>query len=63
MLTKVDPYGDLVLASSEMEQLADELRSLDVEARMPARRIVEALLDLAARCAVDPTTELHFVGD
>lgn len=63
MLAKVDPYGDLVLTSSEMEQLIDELRSSDIPRHGAASRVVHETLELAARGAVEPATELHFVGD
>ncbi|GAA1409484.1 hypothetical protein [Oerskovia paurometabola] len=63
MLAKVDPYGDLVLTSSEMEQLIDELRSSDIPRHGAAGRVVHETLELAARGAVEPATELHFVGD
>ncbi|MFF3063697.1 hypothetical protein ACFVQ3_03990 [Oerskovia sp. NPDC057915] len=63
MLTKIDPYGDLVLTSSEMEQLIAELRSLDGGTHGQASGIVAEVRELAARCAADRARELHFVGD
>ncbi|RXR24844.1 hypothetical protein EQW78_07040 [Oerskovia turbata] len=63
MLAKIDPYGDLVLTSSEMKRLIDELGSLDAGPHGAARRIIDETLELASRCAVDPATEVHFVGD
>ena len=49
MLAKVDQYGDLVLTSSEMEQLIDELRSLDIPQHGAASRVAHETLELAAR--------------
>lgn len=63
MLAKIDPYGDLVLTSSEMEQLIDELRASGAGPHETARRIIDETLELASRCAADPTTELWFAGD
>ncbi|GAA3227229.1 hypothetical protein ACFP63_13590 [Oerskovia jenensis] len=63
MLAKIDPYGDLVLTSSEMEQLIDELRPSDAGPHGAACRIIDETLELASRCAADPTTELWFAGD
>ena len=62
-MAKIDPYGDLVLTSSEMEQLIDELRSSDIPRHGAASRVAHETLELAARCAVARATELHFVGD
>jgi hypothetical protein len=63
MLAKIDPYGDLVLTSSEMEQLIDELRCADMAPHGAACRVVDEVLELAARCAADPTTAPWFAGD
>ncbi|MEK8228996.1 hypothetical protein NKG05_28125 [Oerskovia sp. M15] len=63
MLAKITPYRDLMLTSSEMEQLVAELRSLDVSASGSAVRIVDEVVALAERCAADATTELHFICD
>ncbi|MNW64898.1 hypothetical protein D3C74_432260 [compost metagenome] len=63
MLAKIDPYGDLVLTSSEVDQLVAELRSVDGAASGAAARIVDEVVGLAERCAVDATTELHLIGD
>ena len=49
MLAKVDPYGDLVLTSSEMEQLIDELRSMDIPQHGAASRVAHETLELATR--------------
>lgn len=63
LLAKIDPYGDLVLTSAEMEQLLAELRSLDGATSGTAARIVDEVVGLAERCTVDATTELHLIGD
>lgn len=63
LLAKIDPYGDLVLTSSEADQLVAELRSVDGAASGAAARIVDEVVGLAERCATDVTTELHLIGD
>jgi hypothetical protein len=63
LLAKIDPHGDLVLTSSEVDQLVAELRSLDGTASGAAARIVDEVVGLAERCAADATTELHLIGD
>jgi hypothetical protein len=60
MLTKIDPWGDLVLTSVEMGQFIDELRA--ASSGGDAGALVDQILELAARCAVDRTNELHFIG-
>ncbi len=60
MLTRVQPYGSLVLLSEEMEQFVEELRAT---AGLDRQGFLEPILGLAERCALDPTTELHLDGD
>jgi hypothetical protein len=63
MLSRADPYGDLVLTPAEMEQFIEEAQALlagaDEAFADPLRRV----LALARRCREDPRTELHLQGD
>ncbi|WP_405063900.1 hypothetical protein OG474_20265 [Kribbella sp. NBC_01505] len=60
MLGRVDPYGDLVLTTSEMPQFLAELAA--EHAREP-QELLTGIRQLAERCAAEPGTELHLVGD
>ena len=60
MLSRVDPYGDLVLSPAEMGQFIAEAESLAVGA---GAGLIRQVLDLARRCRDMPGTELHLQGD
>lgn len=61
MLSRVDPVGSLVLTPAEMDQLVAELTELASVSGSPG--FLTEILDLAAKCASDPATELHLDGD
>ena len=63
MLARVDPYGDVVLSSSEMEQLLDELRILMDRSSPPDAVVLGAVVALAERCRRELGAELRFEGD
>ena len=64
MLRRVDPYGDLILTPSEMPQLLAELdEELRTAGTAPDRAFLTDARRLAERCAREPSTELHLVGD
>lgn len=64
LLGRVDPYGDLVLTAVEMSQLVAELdQELAGALTIAEREVLSAVRRLAERCATDPSTELHLVGD
>jgi hypothetical protein len=64
MLSRVDPYGDLVLTTSEMPQLLAEVNEeLGLATTAPERELLAAVRRMAERCAADTSTELHLEGD
>lgn len=63
MLARVDSWGDVVLSASEMEQLLDELCVLAGRSAPSDVVVLDRLAELAARCRVEPGTELRFEGD
>ncbi|UKJ64616.1 hypothetical protein H1Q78_04140 [Cellulosimicrobium cellulans] len=63
MLARVDPYGDVVLSSSEMEQLLDELHVLVSRSARSDVVVLDRVVALAERCLRDPGAELRFEGD
>jgi hypothetical protein len=63
MLARVDPYGDLILSSAEMEQFIAEAASLIAGANEADAAHLGQILELARRCRDDSGTELHFQGD
>ncbi|WP_264030335.1 hypothetical protein [Cellulosimicrobium sp. SH8] len=63
MLARVDPYRDVVLSSSEMEQRLDELRVLVSRSARSDVAVLDRVVALAERCRRDPRTELRFEGD
>ena len=63
MLSRVDPYGDLILSSAEMEQFIAEAAPLVIGANEADAAHLGRILELARRCRDDSGTELHFQGD
>jgi len=63
MLAQVDPYGDVVLSGSEMEQLLDELHILMDRSSPPDAVVLGAVVVLAERCRRELGSELRFEGD
>ncbi|WP_125777828.1 hypothetical protein [Antribacter gilvus] len=64
MLSRVDPYGDLVLSSDEMEQLVSELDQVRTSTSDHAERwLLDRVLVLARTCARDRDLRLWFAGD
>ncbi len=63
MLARVDPYGDVVLSGSEMEQLLDELHILMDRSSPPDVVVLGAVVALAERCRRELGSELRFEGD
>lgn len=49
------------MTPTEMDQLVAELTELVAASGSPA--FLEEILELAAKCASDPATELHLDGD
>lgn len=60
MLSRVDPYGSVILTSDEMGQFVDELIELSA-GWQPS--FLEPVFGLAAACAANPSMELHLDGD
>ncbi|MFE6235641.1 hypothetical protein [Cellulosimicrobium sp. NPDC057862] len=63
MLARVDPYGDVVLSGSEMEQLLDELHVLRSRSDRSEAVVIDKVVVLAERCRGEPGCELRFEGD
>lgn len=64
MLRRVNPYGDLILTPAEVPQFIAEIDEELVAAdAAPEREFLNSARRLALRCAGDPSTELHLVGD
>jgi hypothetical protein len=63
MLSRVDPYSDLVLTAAEMPQLLAELDSELGQAPPVERELLLAVRALAQRCAAETGLELHLQGD
>ncbi len=63
MLSRADPYRDLVLSPAEMDQFIEEARSLIAGADETCAGRLRHVLELARRCRDEPDTELHFQGD
>jgi hypothetical protein len=63
MLSRVDPYADLVLTAAEMPQLLAELDTELGQAAPAERELLTAVRALAERCAAGPGLELHLQGD
>ncbi|GAA2811307.1 hypothetical protein [Kribbella solani] len=64
MLSRVDPYGDLILTAAEMPQLLEEVeteRKLTTDDQ--ERVLLAAVHHLGERCSTEPYTELHLQGD
>ncbi|MEU4390244.1 hypothetical protein [Kribbella sp. NPDC023855] len=63
MLSRVDPYGDLVLTGEEMPQFIAEVEVEWGRAAEPQRGVLAEVRRLAEWCAAEPSTELHLEGD
>ena len=56
MLSRVDPYGDLVLSPAEMDQFMAEAESLAAGANVTDADRIRRVLELARRCRDIPGT-------
>jgi hypothetical protein len=64
MLSRVDPYGDLILTTAEMPQFIAEVNEeLGIASTAPERELLAGVRRLAERCAAETSTELHLEGD
>jgi len=63
MLSRVDPYGDLVLSPAEMGQFIAEAEFLAAGAGVTGVGLIRRVLELARRCRDTAGTELHLQGD
>lgn len=63
MLSRVRPYGDLVLSPAEMEQFITEAGALIAGADEVGADRIRRVLELARQCQDEPGTELHLQGD
>jgi hypothetical protein len=63
MLSRVDPYRDLILSPAEMEQFTSEAGSLIARTDEAGAALICRVPELARRCRDDPGTELHLQGD
>lgn len=64
LLSRVDPYGDLLLTAEDMPRFIGEvdatLEAVDDEERW---ELLAAVRGLAERCAREASMELHLLGD
>jgi len=63
MLSRVNPYGDLILSPAEMEQFITEAGALIAGADEVGADRIRRVLELARQCRDEPGTELHLQGD
>lgn len=63
MLSRVDPYGEVVLSPAEMGQFIAEAESLAAGADVTGAGRIRRVVELARRCRDTPGTELHLQGD
>ncbi len=64
MLSRVDPYGDLILTTAEMPQLIAEVtEELGIASTPPERELLAGVRRMAERCAAETSSELHLEGD
>lgn len=63
MLSRVDPYGDLILTPAEMDQFIAEAESLLADADVTEAERINLALELARQCRDNPCYELHLQGD
>jgi hypothetical protein len=64
MLSRVDPYGDLILTATEMPQFIAEVDDeLGIAGTDLERELLGCVRRLAERCGAETSTELHLEGD
>lgn len=63
MLSRVDPYKDLILTSSEMAQFIDEIEPLIADSSGEEAERLREVIELARRCQASQNLELHLQGD
>jgi hypothetical protein len=63
MLSRVDPYGDLVLTAAELPQFIAEVDAERSRATGSERELLTDIRRLAERCASEASMELHLEGD
>jgi len=63
MLSRADPYRDLILSPAEMDQFTEEVESLLAGADETEAHRIHQVMELVGRCRGDPSTELHLQGD
>ncbi|MEV0618164.1 hypothetical protein AB0I81_32900 [Nonomuraea sp. NPDC050404] len=64
MLSRVDPYGTLILTSQEMEQFISELEEgFGSSHDSDVKYLLQEILRLARECESQSATELHLEGD
>jgi hypothetical protein len=64
MLSRVDPYGDLILTAAEMPQfIAEVTEELGLAGAPSELEFLASARRLAEQCASEPSTELHLEGD
>jgi hypothetical protein len=64
MLSRVNPYGTLVLSSSEMDQFISEIEiEFSRVADLEVKELLKSALRLARECQVDGEMQLRLDGD
>ncbi|MFI7280846.1 hypothetical protein ACIBOV_11320 [Micromonospora chersina] len=64
MLSRVDPYSDLILTAEDMPQFVAEIEAtMKLVENSAERRLLSEIRRVAERCAVQASLELHLEGD
>lgn len=63
ILSRIDPYGDIVIGRVDMGALAAELDELALQARPSVRAFADQLAGLCRRGLSAAAAELRFLGD
>ncbi len=64
MLSRVDPYGTLILSSSEMDQFISEIEAEFLRVEDPVvKEFLESALRLAGECREKREMQLRLDGD
>jgi hypothetical protein len=64
MFSRVDPSGDLIATTAEMQHfIAEVSEELGIASTAPQRQLLAGVRRLAERCAAETSKELHLEGD
>jgi hypothetical protein len=63
VLSRVDPYDDVVIPESDFPQLITDLQRCAVNASPPLTEFLNTLVSLAEQGLLSESAELRFLGD